>query len=70
MADAMEMGMAAQVAEWRRKALANEMSTEELAEWVRHCREGRVSASVASAKSKARKAPPDVGAMIDELENL
>lgn len=70
MSDSMELGMAAQVAEWRRKALANELSTEELAAFVRHCREGRVSASVASAKSKARKAPPNVDAMIDELENL
>lgn len=66
----MDLGMAAQAAEWRRKALANELSTEEITAFIAHVRQGRVSASVASAKSKARNAPPDVDAMMKELEDL
>ena len=61
---------AAQVAEWRRKALNNEMTADELRQWIELVREGRVSASATSSKSRASKAPVDIDSMMDELDGL
>ncbi len=66
----LDIAQAAELAELRRRALANELSDDQLREWITKCREGRVGASVRSATSRAKKAPPDMGALLDELENL
>lgn len=66
----LDMGMAAQLAEWRRKALAGALSDDEMREWIAQVREGRTSASQVSAKSRARKGPVDMTTLLDELDNL
>ena len=66
----LDMGMAAQLAEWRRKALSGELSIDEMREWIKQVREGRVSAATTSAKSRAKKAPIDTAALLDELDSI
>ena len=55
----------------RQRHLRGEALTrEELREALRLMRQDRVSASVASAKSKAKKAPVDSESLLDELGGL
>jgi len=61
---------AAQIAEWRQKALNNQLSSDELRAFVIHCREGRVAAARTSAKSRAAKAPIDMAGLMDEIDNI
>lgn len=66
----LEISLAEKVADWRRKALANELSDDEMREFIATVRQGRVSAQARSTTSRAKKAPIDVQAMEDELNNL
>lgn len=62
---------AAQIAEWRRKILADEYTDDELKEFVRVTRQGRVAASITSAKSrKGPEAPLNLDSLMNDIEAL
>ena len=67
---ALDGNNALQMTEWRAKVLDGTITTEEMREWIKIVRSGRISASQASAKSRARKAPVDTSALLDEIDNL
>ena len=56
--------------EWRAKVLDGTIATEEMREWIKLVRAGRVTASQTSARSRERKAPVDTAALLDELDAL
>lgn len=62
--------LSAKIAVWRQKARDNTLTREEQREVIIALREGRVTASAVSAKSRAKKAPIDVAALEKELEGL
>jgi hypothetical protein len=57
-------------AEWRQKALANTLTTEEMRQWIELVRGARRSAAATSLKARAKKAPVDTASMLDEIDNL
>lgn len=62
--------LAARIAEWNQRAIAGTLTREEMKEAIILMRQGRVSAAVASEKSKASKSkapPPDADDMLAEL---
>ena len=61
---------ALQATEWRAKVLNGTITTEEMREWIKLVRAGRISASQTSARSRERKAPIDTAALLDELDAL
>ena len=67
---ALDGGNVLQMTEWRAKVLDGTITTEEMREWIKIVRAGRVGASQASAKSRAKRAPVDTSALLDELDNL
>lgn len=62
--------MEALVVDLKRKALDDTITDEEMREWIKMVREGRVSAAATSAASRARKAPVDTAGLLDEIDNL
>jgi hypothetical protein len=64
-----EMNIVAQIAVWRQRALEGKMTDDELRSWIKHCREGRVAASVVSATARARKTV-DLDSMLGELDGI
>ncbi len=62
--------LSAKIATWRQKARDNVLTREEMREVITTLREGRVAASISSAKSRSKKAPIDVDALEKELEGL
>lgn len=62
-----ELPLRDQIAVWRAKAVAGTLTDEETAKAIAIMRQGRVSASVASAKSKAKGAPIDSDSLLDSL---
>jgi hypothetical protein len=59
----------AQIAAWRQRAIEGKMTDDELRSWIKHCREGRVAASVTSAKARARKTV-SLDDMMGELDSI
>jgi hypothetical protein len=66
----LDLPLSVRVEEWRRKAAEGSITPEEMRECIAAIRNGRVSASVASAKSRSAKAPVDMAALDDEIDNL
>jgi hypothetical protein len=64
---ALEMTLAAKVSEWRNKARDGTMTLDDMREAITALRAGRISASVKSSTSRAKKAPVDTGSMLAEL---
>lgn len=61
----------AQVEEWRQKAIDGTMTEAECIAAIAALRQGnRAAAAVGSTKAKAKKAAPDVGGLLSELEGL
>jgi hypothetical protein len=63
----------AKIALWRQRARENTLTEAEMVEAIQILRNGRVSASIASEKSKAAKAPrviPTAADMLSELDSL
>jgi hypothetical protein len=59
------------IAEWRRRAVTNELTEEEMREAVALLREGRLaSAQSAAVRKKAIKAIPHADDLLGELEGL
>ena len=58
------------VAEWRQKSVDGTLSLEDMKEAIQALRGGRVSAAIASAGSKAKKAPMVVQSADDLLGEL
>jgi hypothetical protein len=55
------------IANWRAKQEAGTMSTQDWIEAFQHLRAARMGAQAASAASKAKRAPVDLGALKDSL---
>ena len=58
------------IAAWRQKAVDGTLTLEEMKEAIVALQAGRVSASIASATSKSKKAPmnvPSADSLMDEL---
>ncbi len=69
----LEVPASAIIDEWRQKAIAGTLTDEEMIAAIRAIRSGRVSASQASAKSRAAKAasaPIDAAGLLEELDSL
>jgi hypothetical protein len=66
----MNLELNAQVQTWRRKAADGTLTKEEMRLAIAALRQGRVSASVASAKSKKAKAPINADDLLKELDGL
>jgi hypothetical protein len=65
--------MSSKIADWRAKALANQLTEAELAEAIRALRADRIGASIASEKSRRAKAKveiPSANDLLSELEGL
>lgn len=60
--------LSVQIAEWRRKEAAGELTTQDMIEVVKAVRAGRISAAQTSAKSRASKAPIDVKSLENEFD--
>lgn len=60
------------IAEWRQRAQSDELTTDEMRQWIAHVRGTRVSASIASATSRAKKVAPKISldTMMDELDGI
>lgn len=61
------------IAEWRKRALTNELTQEEMIEAIKWLRQGRIaaaSASVAARTKRAKAAIPDAGSLLAEMEGL
>lgn len=67
---ALDLPLSVRVDEWRRKATEGTITPEEMRECIAAIRQGRVSAATTSAKSRAAKAPVDLAALDDEINNL
>lgn len=67
---ALDGDTAIQMADWRAKAIAGTISDDEMREFIRIVREGRVSAAATSAKSRAKKEPIDTASLLDEINDL
>lgn len=63
-------GMELKRAEWRQKALDGSITEDEMREWIKLVRAGRVSAAQTSARSRERKAPISLDSMMDEIDKL
>ena len=66
----LDVPLSVKLEEWRQKAAAGTITTEEMRECIQAIRQGRVSAATVSAKSRAAKAPIAVGDLEDEIDNL
>jgi len=55
------------IAQWRDKQANGTMSTQDWIDAFRHLRASRMGAQAASAASKAKRAPVDLGALKDSL---
>lgn len=66
----LDVPLEVRVAEWRKKEAEGTLSDEEMREAIRAIRAGRVSASQTSTRSRAAKAPVDVGNLLEKLSKL
>lgn len=57
-------------ARWRQAAEAGTITNEDMRQWIELVRGGRRAAAETSARSRARKAAPDVDALIREIDNI
>jgi hypothetical protein len=62
--------LSVKIEEWRRKAAEGSLTTDEMRECIAAIRQGRVSASVRSATSRAAKAPVNVDDLLGEINKL
>lgn len=62
-----ELPLKERIAIWRAKQAAGQLTIEEMREIVEALRQGRLTASASSAKSRASKAPIDADALLDSL---
>jgi hypothetical protein len=62
--------LSVKIEEWRKKAAEGTLTTAEMQECIAAIRQGRVSASVRSASSRAAKAPVNVDDLLGEINNL
>lgn len=63
--------LSAQVEEWRRRAAEGTLSEEDAIKAIAALRTGnRAAAAVGSVKARSKKAAPDVGGLLNELEGL
>ncbi len=66
----LDVPLSVQLEEWRRRAAAGDLTTDEMREIIALVRQGRNSAQRTSTASRARKAPVDIAGLEDELDKL
>lgn len=66
----LDVPLSVKLEEWRQKAAAGTITTEEMRTCIQAIRQGRVAAAAVSAKSRAAKAPVDLSSLDDEIANL
>ena len=66
----LDVPLSVKLEEWRQKAAAGTITTEEMRACIQAIRQGRVAAAATSAKSRASKALPDLSTLEDEINNL
>jgi len=66
----MDLETAAQVNEWRQHVINGTQTDDELRQFIKAVREGRVGAAATCARSRAKKAPVDTAGLLDEIDNL
>ncbi len=66
----LDVPLSVKIEEWRAKAIAGTIATEEMRECIMAIRQGRISASATSAKARAARAPVAVGDLENEIDAL
>jgi hypothetical protein len=66
----MNLELQAQVQVWRRKSADGTLTQDEMRQAILALRQGRISAGMASAKSKKAKAPVNADDLLAELGGL
>lgn len=62
--------LSVKIEEWRKKAAEGTLTTAEMRKCIAAIRQGRISASVKSATSRAAKAPVDLTALENEIDSI
>lgn len=73
MTSPISLELSQRVSEWRRKALDNTLTQDDMIEAVTLLRAGRMSAAVASQAARGRKAAvaaPSAESLLDEMDDL